>query len=113
MLTVVVRAPAGLQMVEATAYREDEPGDSEEVQFANDSILLLRHADEQTAETQLTLEGEVQAENPGTYSCGVILAHDVHSETTKFPLDPPRQFRIVPNPDIPGKPEVRDVGQFE
>lgn len=114
-IPVEVHAPAGLMMVEITARREHEPGDSPDIDFeGNDDILLIAHAGENpTTETRLVLEGEVTHQVPGTYSCRRVLAHDIYQETEDMPLDPPVQFVIVADETYPGKPEIGSVGEPE
>ncbi len=113
-LTVTVQDPHGVQVVYATATRENREGSYQGGDPHTDFIRLEAVPPELGPEpVVLELQAQVTTQNPGDYVCQEIQAFDMLNQESRIPLDPPRRFRVVESTEDDREgPAVSDVGEF-
>ena len=108
-LTVTVQDPHGVQVVYATATRENREGSYQGGDPKTDFIRLdAMPPAPGPAPVVLELQARVT-----TQVCQEIQAFDMLNQESRTPLDPPRRFRVVESTEDDREgPAVLDVGEF-
>jgi hypothetical protein len=113
-LTVTVQDPHGVQVVYATATRENREGSYQGGDPHTDFIRLDAMPPAPGPNpVVLELQARVTTQNPGVYVCQEIQAFDTLNQESRTPLDPARRFRVVESTEDDREgPAVLDVGEF-
>lgn len=112
-LIVEAQDEHGVHYIAAAALLEGKEASDLNTVHPRHMLDLAGWPEDETTRAEVVLTGEVEQQEPGLYTCYVVVAENDRHALSRHELDPPLQLRIVEHPDDVRKgPEVLSVGEL-